>query len=1134
MTALLAESYSRAYPSMVTAQMLAEMEEIVELRKMEERSQSKSNRDSSYSVTSKKARQHLLSVWKNRLEGCRVDAGVHASILGVRSLILGPEDDIDATLTLSELSRQDQRYKFAERVLVDPLAALGADLSGPVFGIGIQQNLGLQIDFSRLSEFPTALDKYVNKVLSGDLGNIVPVITPEHEKLSQSLISRAGGLNRLIIQHRLYFALTRHLWFTDRRSEAMMRLSHLSDVVDLISTCEEHTRNPLRVSCFLELGEWKLISATGSGQQGSDQIDAEVLTILKRAILAPGCGYRAWHAWALLNYRIAQKRSSAEGNSREDVIMSARNTDRLFRNHVVAAVHGFVNAISVGTKIWSASVQQDLLNLLSCLFKYGSSQDIASLINESIGGIAIEAWLGVLPQLLARIHIREPAVRSVLHPLLTRLGEKHPQALMYPLAVLVKSPVIERKYAAESLMTSLKSHSSELVEEALLVSSELIRVAILWLETWHEGLEDASRLWFGEQNVSGMLELLLPLHEKLERGAETKRETDFLQSFGEELASAHAHVKEYIRIATYGGHPIPRGPTANGGSARMSQMEEAETAMNKAWDLYYIVFRRINKQLPSLTKLELAQCSPALSRARGLELGVPGSYRVDGSYVKIDKFVPSVQVITSKQRPRKITLRGSDGKDYVFLLKGHEDLRQDERVMQLFGLVNALLARDPQTKKHDLSIQRYAISPLSHNCGLVGWVPHCDTLHSLIRDYRVNKKVPLNMENREMLKLAPDYDLLTVMQKVEVFTEALKRTTGQGSDLYDILWLKSTTSEEWLDRRTKFTRSLAVMSMVGYILGLGDRHPSNLMLDKVSGRVLHIDFGDCFEVAMNRDKFPEKVPFRLTRMLIKAMEVAGIEGSYRSTCERTMTVLRDSRDSLVAMLEAFVYDPLISWRLADISGENGPGSDIKASNDGGNSSNSINNPFQPGGTARAQSTSMFGEEGTQLRQVTEKDEDNSHGDASDADGVGVDDGVDDAVPVGAPRNHHSRARSLQMYANIQTMAANLPSDDRIQSITGGDQRDHAASSSRVVSSSSRSRMSLRQREVLSLVKGAQHEVALNEKALKVIRRVEEKLSGTDFDNDDPLDVPDQVHRLIVQATNAETLCQLYIGWCAFW
>lgn len=49
--------------------------------------------------------------------------------------------------------------------------------------------------------------------------------------------------------------------------------------------------------------------------------------------------------------------------------------------------------------------------------------------------------------------------------------------------------------------------------------------------------------------------------------------------------------------------------------------------------------------------------------------------------------LPTLQVIPSKQRPRKITMQGEDGRDYVFLLKGHEDLRQDERVMQLFGQV---------------------------------------------------------------------------------------------------------------------------------------------------------------------------------------------------------------------------------------------------------------------------------------------------------------------------------------------------------------------------------------------------------------------------------------------------------------
>jgi hypothetical protein len=114
------------------------------------------------------------------------------------------------------------------------------------------------------------------------------------------------------------------------------------------------------------------------------------------------------------------------------------------------------------------------------------------------------------------------------------------------------------------------------------------------------------------------------------------------------------------------------------------------------------------------------------------------------------------------------------------------------------------------------------------------------------------------------------------------------------------------------------------MSMVGYLLGLGDRHPSNLMLDRYSGKLLHIDFGDCFEASMHREKFPERVPFRLTRMLVRAMEVSGIEGNFRSTCEGVMAVLRGNKDSVMAMLEAFVHDPLINWRLLNTTapGEN--------------------------------------------------------------------------------------------------------------------------------------------------------------------------------------------------------------------
>lgn len=148
---------------------------------------------------------------------------------------------------------------------------------------------------------------------------------------------------------------------------------------------------------------------------------------------------------------------------------------------------------------------------------------------------------------------------------------------------------------------------------------------------------------------------------------------------------------------------------------------------------------------------------------------------------------------------------------------------------------------------------------------------------------------------------------------MEIFRNALEKTVGE--DIQKVLWVKSQNSEIWLERRTSYTRSLAVMSMVGYILGLGDRHPSNIMLERQTGKIVHIDFGDCFEIAMRREKFPERIPFRLTRMLTKAMEVSGIEGNFRTTCENTMRVMRDNKESLLAIMEAFVYDPLISFRL---------------------------------------------------------------------------------------------------------------------------------------------------------------------------------------------------------------------------
>ncbi|KAJ0981872.1 hypothetical protein J5N97_010127 [Dioscorea zingiberensis] len=666
-----------------------------------------------------------------------------------------------------------------------------------------------------------------------------------------------------------------------KRKEAFARLQDLS--VQLAATTNisagepaspsaSNAGVPLLARVYLKLGNWQRAL---SPSLDDDSIQ-DILKSFKNATQCAKDWAKAWHTWALFNTAVMSH-------------YTLKGYPAITGQYVVAAVTGYFYSIACASTAKGVDDSlQDILRLLTLWFNHGATSEVQMALQKGFSLVKIEMWLVVLPQIIARIHSNNKAVRELIQSLLVRIGRGHPQALMYPLLVACKSISLLRRAAAQEVLDIIRQHRGALVDQAQLVSKELIRVAILWHEMWHEALEEASRLYFGEHNIEGMLAALEPLHLMLEEGPETLKETAFIQAYGRELLEARECCLKYRRTG-----------------------KDAE--LTQAWDLYYHVFRRIDKQLPSLTTLDLQSVSPELLKCRDLELAVPGKYRADAEVVTIATFAPQLVVITSKQRPRKLTIHGSDGKDYAFLLKGHEDLRQDERVMQLFGLVNTLLENSRKTSEKDLSIQRYAVIPLSPNSGLIGWVPNCDTLHHLIREYRDARKIFLNQEHRLMLAFAPDYDHLPLIAKVEVFEHALQNT--EGNDLAKVLWLKSRTSEVWLDRRTNYTRSLAVMSMVGYLLGLGDRHPSNLMLHRYSGKILHIDFGDCFEASMNREKFPEKVPFRLTRMLVKAMEVSGIEGNFRCTCENVMQVLRTHKDSVMAMMEAFVHDPLINWRL---------------------------------------------------------------------------------------------------------------------------------------------------------------------------------------------------------------------------
>eukprot|EP00831_Metopus_contortus_P029530 TRINITY_DN2427_c0_g1_i3.p1 TRINITY_DN2427_c0_g1~~TRINITY_DN2427_c0_g1_i3.p1 ORF type:complete len:668 (+),score=76.22 TRINITY_DN2427_c0_g1_i3:1404-3407(+) len=645
-------------------------------------------------------------------------------------------------------------------------------------------------------------------------------------------------------------------------------------------------------------------------------------------------------------------------------------------------------------------------DLLNCGFGYGDLPEQEELIRDSFEKIAVSSWLPVIPQVLARIDVKNPVIRKIMFDLLERIGRNEPQALVYPLCLLHRSTSDERKKSAEYLMNNMRNHSPILMSQALEVCHELIRSALLLMEQWYEVIEEAIGLCYGSNNAVSAMKLLLEVHNVMKREPETMNEASFHHYFGSSLHLAESWAKKYLE-------------------------SRSDIDLNQAWDIYYYIYKTISEKLPDLLTLELRNVSPKLMCLENLEIFVPGLYKSGGTKMTtIAGFKPQLNVLPSKQHPRKLTILGSDGREYLFLLKGHEDNRQDERAMQLFGLVNTLLSTDPQTQKKDLSIRRYSVIPLSVNTGIIGWVPNCDTLNCLIKEYRSTYKIYPNIEFKLMKSMCESFQICCLVNKVEIFRHAMDHTFGQ--DLYKVLWLKSKNSEIWLERRTNYTRSHAVMCMVGYILGLGDRHPSNLMLDRYSGKIIHIDFGDCFEAAIRREKSPEKVPFRLTRMLIKAMEVSGIEGNYRTTCEQTMRVLRENKDSLKAVLEAFVYDPILSFKL-----------------------------LAPAAPKQSKLRQQKGENGEENEDLFE---------------------------------HYKASKDVEERKKV-------------------DEREiHAA---------------IDESDSVQLEK-------LNLATQFVMERITNKLDGKEFNLNFPLDVKQQVDKLIKQATSDENLAQCYIGWCPYW
>lgn len=287
--------------------------------------------------------------------------------------------------------------------------------------------------------------------------------------------------------------------------------------------------------------------------------------------------------------------------------------------------------------------------------------------------------------------------------------------------------------------------------------------------------------------------------------------------------------------------------------------------------------------------------------------------------ISIIRFENSFLNCGGVHEPKKIDCLCSDGIIRSLLLKGNEDMHQDAIMQQVFVLINRLLNSNKSTAKRKLTIRTYKVIPFSQQSGIAEWCDNTMSVGNYLigtnsitgahQKYRPEDMTPA--EARHIIRssqLRRDNELIKQKKYLEV-CKVLKPVFRY------YFFEKFLSPSIWFERRQAFIHSVATTSMVGYILGLGDRHFQNILIDNSTAELIHIDFGVAFEQGTLLPT-PETVPFRLSRDIVDGMGICGIEGTFRKCCEKTMSVLRQNQDVIVTVTEVLLYDPCYQWTLS--------------------------------------------------------------------------------------------------------------------------------------------------------------------------------------------------------------------------
>ena len=522
----------------------------------------------------------------------------------------------------------------------------------------------------------------------------------------------------------------------------------------------------------------------------------------------------------------------------------------------------------------------DVVRLLSLFFENAANGIVFNETHQCVSNIDSKLLLQAAPQIVIQLSENVDPLKTFVRELVFDMLQRHYHELVWSLLVLKFSMNTVRSQAAREILSKFRTINPEVSKEVVLIRRTLLRAAVTWNEKALQRITDAFD-HYQRNNVDQMV-MTLKTIVNMAKSPMCEMQQEFKNQYAKNLSTLEKIINEYR-------------PQSQSSKSQLSQW--CKTMQDQ-----------LTEELKNIRTIQLSAVSAELCEKDSFILAVPGTYDPDKPVIHIKYFVGQFSVYMSKQQPKDVIIKGEDGNFYQYLLKGHEDLRLDERIMQFFRLINSILITEPEFNAS--LIQTVSVIPLSMSHGLVQWATGTDTLRAVVEQYRqLHSRNPLLEYDLLSQYGAPNFDFHQPVQKMQVIDKIFSEVPD--TDITDFFWMKAGSAEKWWKQTTVFSTSTAMMSIVGYVIGLGDRHPGNLLINRFSGKVVHIDFGDCFERAALRKFLPEVVPFRLTRMMVRALGPGGVDGVFKSTFVNTSRILRKNRQVLEMVLSIFVHEPLI-------------------------------------------------------------------------------------------------------------------------------------------------------------------------------------------------------------------------------